>query len=152
MSLIENRIIDSLIYERRVFFFSSRRRHTRFDCDWSSDVCSCDLLCKTSPFCANSPRIPPVTLITARLHLPFASSDLPMLLVSSESAGLLPFSGIPPAPQAISSHLIRVTASIQFTFGDVMAREGMLRGVVLLPLSPTRPAAPSTLFVPSSPS
>src|SRR6266567_8016415 len=25
------------------FFFSSRRRHTRFDCDWSSDVCSSDL-------------------------------------------------------------------------------------------------------------
>src|SRR2546430_9872050 len=23
-------------------FFSSRRRHTRFDCDWSSDVCSSD--------------------------------------------------------------------------------------------------------------
>src|SRR2546430_3311306 len=23
--------------------FSSRRRHTRFDCDWSSDVCSSDL-------------------------------------------------------------------------------------------------------------
>src|SRR5256886_9229569 len=28
---------------RRVAFFSSRRRHTRFDCDWSSDVCSSDL-------------------------------------------------------------------------------------------------------------
>src|SRR2546430_13326571 len=27
-----------------VFFFSSRRRHTRFDCDWSSDVCSSDCL------------------------------------------------------------------------------------------------------------
>src|SRR2546430_9906597 len=27
-----------------VFFFSSRRRHTRFDCDWSSDVCSSDFL------------------------------------------------------------------------------------------------------------
>src|SRR2546430_1559823 len=26
-----------------VFFFSRRRRHTRFDCDWSSDVCSSDL-------------------------------------------------------------------------------------------------------------
>src|SRR2546430_6192808 len=24
------------------FFFSSRRRHTIFDCDWSSDVCSSD--------------------------------------------------------------------------------------------------------------
>src|SRR2546430_5820236 len=28
------------------FFFSSRRRHTRFDCDWSSDVCSSDLKVK----------------------------------------------------------------------------------------------------------
>src|SRR5205085_7706326 len=26
------------------FFFSSRRRHTCFDCDWSSDVCSSDLV------------------------------------------------------------------------------------------------------------
>src|SRR5437588_3152497 len=26
-----------------VFFFSSRRRHTRSLCDWSSDVCSSDL-------------------------------------------------------------------------------------------------------------
>src|SRR2546430_8034203 len=25
------------------FFFSSRRRHTIFDCEWSSDVCSSDL-------------------------------------------------------------------------------------------------------------
>src|SRR4051812_1610399 len=27
---------------RNVFFFSSRRRHTRLTCDWSSDVCSSD--------------------------------------------------------------------------------------------------------------
>src|SRR5438034_5457034 len=27
-----------------MFFFSSRRRHTRSLCDWSSDVCSSDLL------------------------------------------------------------------------------------------------------------
>src|SRR5260370_18628010 len=33
-----------------LFFFSSRRRHTRFKCDWSSDVCSSDLEClKISP-------------------------------------------------------------------------------------------------------
>src|SRR2546430_10938153 len=31
---------EQLLY---CFFFSSRRRHTRFDCDWSSDVCSSDL-------------------------------------------------------------------------------------------------------------
>src|SRR5256886_13652794 len=29
--------------DARVCFVSSRRRHTRFDCDWSSDVCSSDL-------------------------------------------------------------------------------------------------------------
>src|SRR2546427_8374812 len=31
------------------FFFSSRRRHTRFDCDWSSDVCSSNLAVDLSP-------------------------------------------------------------------------------------------------------
>src|SRR6266481_7392991 len=30
------------------FFFSSRRRHTRWNCDWSSDVCSSDLFGTTS--------------------------------------------------------------------------------------------------------
>src|SRR2546426_8313880 len=36
-----------------VFFFSSRRRHTRLQGDWSSDVCSSDLkeeIWKFSPF------------------------------------------------------------------------------------------------------
>src|SRR2546427_5608183 len=32
------------MYYSSFFFFSSRRRHTRFDCDWSSDVCSSDLV------------------------------------------------------------------------------------------------------------
>src|SRR5579862_3285094 len=31
------------------FFFSSRRRHTRWNCDWSSDVCSSDLSRSTRP-------------------------------------------------------------------------------------------------------
>src|SRR2546430_4297868 len=35
-----NLFVSLLLY---FFFFSSRRRHTRFDCDWSSDVCSSDL-------------------------------------------------------------------------------------------------------------
>src|SRR5260221_9846525 len=33
-----------LLYCFCFFFFSSRRRHTRSLCDWSSDVCSSDLL------------------------------------------------------------------------------------------------------------
>src|SRR5690606_39712988 len=37
-------ILSDLICD--VFFFSSRRRHTRFSRDWSSDVCSSDLLAR----------------------------------------------------------------------------------------------------------
>src|SRR5690242_7222129 len=33
--------------KRKIFFFSSRRRHTRLTCDWSSDVCSSDLCLAT---------------------------------------------------------------------------------------------------------
>src|SRR5688572_32515810 len=51
-------------WERLVFFFfSSRRRHTRFDCDWSSDVCSSDLQKATSanqpPRHLEAPNLPP---------------------------------------------------------------------------------------------
>src|SRR5918994_6963664 len=46
----------------RVFFFSSRRRHTRLQGDWSSDVCSSDL---SAPARAGSTdrnlRTPPAT-------------------------------------------------------------------------------------------
>src|SRR3989440_11081145 len=34
------------------FFFSSRRRHTRSDRDWSSDVCSSDLPARVRVACA----------------------------------------------------------------------------------------------------
>src|SRR3712207_4908406 len=33
------------------FFFSSRRRHTRYWRDWSSDVCSSDLVKSSCPLC-----------------------------------------------------------------------------------------------------
>src|SRR5688572_21240587 len=49
------------------FFFSSRRRHTRFDCDWSSDVCSSDLETSISestpkPTSAMDPASHPATI------------------------------------------------------------------------------------------
>src|SRR2546430_5964101 len=40
-------LIVCVAYVYCIFFFSSRRRHTRFDCDWSSDVCSSDLSWQT---------------------------------------------------------------------------------------------------------
>src|SRR2546430_9825464 len=53
-----------------VFFFSSRRRHTRFDCDWSSDVCSSDL----DEVCENA-----WSRILAILFTSSGSHDLDML-------------------------------------------------------------------------
>src|SRR5689334_7396913 len=44
------------------FFFSSRRRHTRWSCDWSSDVCSSDLEKKpaSAPLAGFNPAQPVV--------------------------------------------------------------------------------------------
>src|SRR5256885_10096008 len=57
------------------FFFSSRRRHTRLQGDWSSDVCSSDLSCSFSvtSVCASvleSPTLkcPPMTPPSASPH------------------------------------------------------------------------------------
>src|SRR6266853_4635131 len=64
------------------FFFSSRRRHTRFDCDWSSDVCSSDLriLVLTGPFLVDQvarvvPQIPRAQIFAE----PRAASTAPPL-------------------------------------------------------------------------
>src|SRR5438309_8006515 len=49
------------------FFFSSRRRHTRWNCDWSSDVCSSDLLLVSQykPTMAPAALIPKATVLRA---------------------------------------------------------------------------------------
>src|SRR5687768_18612494 len=47
------------------FFFSSRRRHTRCSRDWSSDVCSSDLLLTSGEelLAAYDPAEPPAALV-----------------------------------------------------------------------------------------
>src|SRR5260370_6097215 len=64
-----NTIITSASSGFLFFFFSSRRRHTRFKCDWSSDVCSSDLAVP-----APNPRAAaeyyPATYWYSLLHIP----------------------------------------------------------------------------------
>src|SRR5438270_12292748 len=64
-----------------VLSFSSRRRHTIFDCDWSSDVCSSDLATQLElvplgsgarvqlPPLSNEPAAPATELAVSRLKL-----------------------------------------------------------------------------------
>src|SRR5690606_41160458 len=64
---------------RSRFFFSSRRRHTRFSRDWSSDVCSSDLRRTPSP--ATAPPWVPGREVRAnreacRISLHASGSDL----------------------------------------------------------------------------
>src|SRR2546427_6959234 len=58
-----------------LIFFSSRRRHTRFDCDWSSDVCSSDLTCGTEEhdILRAAGELAAVPVVEVR-HLPLATN------------------------------------------------------------------------------
>src|SRR5256886_12119771 len=82
------------------FFFSSRRRHTRFDCDWSSDVCSSDLLCPpTSPVGAHMPKLS-CLLLTAALILPRPAFAQAEIVTPNDN---LVTDGLPPVPAAIAA-------------------------------------------------
>src|SRR5436309_4953995 len=48
------------------FFFSSRRRHTRFSRDWSSDVCSSDLLKEGRCRCSELQHLPSLSVEVER--------------------------------------------------------------------------------------
>src|SRR5690606_40310196 len=63
---------------RKNFYFSSRRRHTRFSRDWSSDVCSSDL-CVTIAGPATSST---VTTAVAVVLLPFTSTTVKVTVLS----------------------------------------------------------------------
>src|SRR5688572_31360361 len=58
-----------------MFFFSSRRRHTRFDCDWSSDVCSSDLHVSTQPMRHQTHAF--LSVLIAPLLLAFTATAAP---------------------------------------------------------------------------
>src|SRR5438034_11251376 len=58
-----------------VFFFSSRRRHTRSLCDWSSDVCSSDLRLPAASRAIPQGQLSPVLLpaiVVVGVALPLA--------------------------------------------------------------------------------
>src|SRR2546430_17515342 len=68
------------------FFFSSRRRHTSFGCDWSSDVCSSDLFhegghaadrlaSEQEETCLNT-EWPPASIAWAETHSQFMDTML----------------------------------------------------------------------------
>src|SRR2546427_12026475 len=82
-----------------LFFFSSRRRHTRFDCDWSSDVCSSDLPARRS--CARPRGSSAPSISSEKAGFPMTDlkrdADRPM----PDVVGILPLRGTVLFPQAV---------------------------------------------------
>src|SRR5690606_40513014 len=66
-------IIIDLVYFS--FFFSSRRRHTRFSRDWSSDVCSSDL---ESDYSSSENRHHKVTHLVPKIPKTDAAQNRPI--------------------------------------------------------------------------
>src|SRR5688572_32904825 len=70
--------MPGVISRTRHFVFSSRRRHTRFDCDWSSAVCSSDLILDDDTMVV--PKGFGATLVATNLSFPsaieFASDEI----------------------------------------------------------------------------
>src|SRR5256886_3911694 len=64
------------------FVFSSRRRHTRFDCDWSSDVCSSDL---RESFERYSRTGGPVVIHTNTEPMVAAAITSPLTIIASDA-------------------------------------------------------------------
>src|SRR2546427_5871161 len=94
------------------FFFSSRRRHTRFDCDWSSDVCSSDLCTQSIAYLP-----PPLRRRFVSMRGPLLS--LVTLASVAAAAGMT----------AQTPHL----GAIDFpTSGAPAAQPSFIRGVLLL--------------------
>src|SRR5256884_5780899 len=73
-----------------VFFFSSRRRHTRCSRDWSSDVCSSDLLGTRLWIERNSPNAEYRRASTHRNQRPYAPGNLTLASAVSNFAGVEP--------------------------------------------------------------
>src|SRR2546427_1229874 len=69
-----------------IFFFSSRRRHTRFDCDWSSDVCSSDLFMGRAPLSTLVGFNATINYSDIRADVPKIAC--PTLVITTDESGL----------------------------------------------------------------
>src|SRR5689334_24563811 len=71
-------LVGNILLGTKVFFFASGSRHTRWNCDWSSDVCSSDL---ATASCATAP-----TACSCRARAPTCSSTRTTSTTTASSA------------------------------------------------------------------
>src|SRR6266542_3167534 len=87
----------------KFFFFSSRRRHTRCYRDWSSDVCSSDLL--------RNALIPVVTVIGLQMGRLLAGSIIVETVFARQGVGQLAIEAILQKDYPLVQGIILMTAT-----------------------------------------
>src|SRR3712207_3588038 len=112
-----------LVLGVRVFFFSSRRRHTRYWRDWSSDVCSSDL----------SPDVLGGVGLVAKLRAVLRVRDFRMLWLSMSLSSFGDWLGLL-AITATATSLVDGFAAANFALGGVLLFR-LLPAIVLGPLA-----------------
>src|SRR5207253_10573064 len=80
-----------------LFFFSSRRRHTRWPRDWSSDVCSSDL-----PYVRQPEELVPGKPLFYASAVPFSGYGVGVLVESREGRPIK-IEGNPDHPESLGS-------------------------------------------------
>src|SRR6185312_2908643 len=125
---------------QHLFFFSSRRRHTRSDRDWSSDVCSSDLMRLLPPDNRDpTPEEAASCLPFLRRHIELAEPQLIILLgavaarhVVGVSDGIMKLRGrwleyrvgssmVPLMPTLHPAYLLRQPAHKKLAWRDLQA-------------------------------
>src|SRR5260370_31408877 len=95
------------------FFFSSRRRHTRFKCDWSSDVCSSDLAYHLLHQCSHPPSwghipLPPPCMCSMGFH-PHIPGSCPCPRFHPHQSGVLSPPKVLSSPSMVHDHTFTAT-------------------------------------------
>src|SRR5690606_9878903 len=109
------------------FFFSSRRRHTRFSRDWSSDVCSSDLL-SSATFTATTPS----AAVRSAFLAAFKPETLRRFSIASSMSPLASFSAflhsIMPRPVRSRSSFTIVAETAVMVLSSVSIQFGFEKG------------------------
>src|SRR6202451_3766695 len=122
-------------------FFSSRRRHTRYSGDWSSDVCSSDLI-----YVAMGQRASAVAKAVADLR---AHGAMPYTIVmvseGSDAPGLTYIA--PYAATSIAEHFMEAGRDVLVVYDDLTQHARAYREIsLLLRRPPGREAFPGDIF------
>src|SRR5260370_10963459 len=128
-----------------VFFFSSRRRHTRFKCDWSSDVCSSDLYPATfgrrdCPCCPGTKLRFSIAHFSVKQRKPFKNNFCPSRRHRRQTASRCLANFYSPFPKLSKSFLLVGQAFLSVLF-CLPRRRGQTRMSVLHAAALRRTAA-----------